>query len=382
MRFAIIGTGFVADYYMTTLTNYDELELVGVFDADPARLEAFCAFHTVCALPSLQALLDDETIDLVCVLTNPESHFTIVKSALEAGKHVYCEKPLAMDFVQARALGDLASTRGLVLGGAPANALSDAFALTRTMLLDGRIGAPKLVYVEMEDGPVFRENWPEWRSQSGAPWPGKHEFEIGCTLEHAGYGLSWLVGLFGAIKTITGTSGTFFFDKGAGIAREAMGPDFSTACLTFESGVVARLTCGLCAPRNRALTIMGETGTLTVADLWDSYSAVHLEEAGEKGGLGFRVLRRLEAKLGRALPLQLSAGRRLAYPRSSKRNLPAYPSQIDFAAGIAAVADAATKGDDDAGRGLAARALHVTEAALALNRISDHGHHYVMVSTV
>jgi len=382
MRFAIIGTGFVADYYMTTRANHRELDLAGVHDIDLERLDAFCAYHGVKALASLDSVLADASIDLICVLTTPETHFSIAKAALDAGKHVYCEKPLAMDLAEAQLLVSHAASRGLVLGGAPANALSAAYTLTHGALADGHIGAPRLIYAEMEDGPVFRENWQSWRSQSGAPWPGHHEFEIGCTLEHAGYALSWLVGLFGAIKTITGTSGTFFPDKGADIPTERMGADFSTACLTFDHDVVARLTCGLCAPRDRALTIMGEHGTLTVADLWDNRSAVHLDAVGAKRGLAFRIVRRIEAKLGRTLPVRIPGGRKLAYPHKERPVLPDYPSQIDFAAGIGAVAKAAATGDEDAARDLSAKALHVTEAALALNVISDHGHHYTMVSTV
>ena len=99
----------------------------------------------------------------------------------------------------------------------------------------------------MEDGPVFRANWQDWRSYSGAPWPGVHEFEIGCTLEHAGYGLSWLVRLFGPVVHLAAFSALTFPDKGPGTDNLEQGPDFSVGCLTFESGVVARITCGLAA---------------------------------------------------------------------------------------------------------------------------------------
>lgn len=382
MRFAIIGTGFVADYYMTTLANHPGLDLAGVWDRDDARLAQFCAHWNAKAYESQAALLADEAIESVAVLTNPESHFEIGMAVLGAGKHLYCEKPLAMTVDEARSLADMAERAGLVLAGAPANARSDAFALARKTLEGGAIGAPKLVYAEMEDGPVFRLNWRDWRSVSGAPWPGAHEFRIGCTLEHAGYALTWLIGLFGPVRRITGQSGTFFFDKGADIAATEMAPDFSCALLEFDNGVMARLTSGLSAPRDRALTVMGETGTLTVADLWDNRAAIHLEAAGEKAAFGHRLVRRLERQLGRALPLHLPAGRKLSYDGPAKRpHLPAYPSQIDFCAGIAAIADCVA--NDGAGRaGLAAEALHVTEAALALNRLADHGGRYAMQSAL
>lgn len=376
MRFAIIGTGFVVDYYMTTLSNYPDLTLAGVYDSDPVRLKQFCDYYGVAAYGTQDDVLADESVEFVVVLTTPETHYAISRAALEAGKHVYCEKPLAMNLSDAQELVALAQKRGLALGGAPANALSSAFDLVEKTLANNQIGAPKLVYVEMEDGPVFRDAWQNWRSRSGAPWPGQHEFEIGCTLEHAGYGLSWLIGLFGPVREMTGTSGTFFMDKGAPIAPDALAPDFSTACLTFESGVVARLTCGLCAPKDRSMTIMAERGTLTVADLWDDRSAVFVQAPDKTLPFAFKVARRLEAMAGRVLPLRLNAGQRVRYAQKAAKQLPGFPSQIDFCAGVHALAAAVDSASKK--QAMAARALHVTEAALVLNRLSEHGGKYTM----
>ena len=161
-----------------------------------------------------------------------------------------------------------------------------------------------------------------------------------------------------------------------------MAPDFSSACLEFDDGVIARLTCGMCAPRDRSLTIMGEEGTLTVADLWDNRSALRIEEPGAKPSLPFRVARRIEAKTGRALALMPPAGRKLRYPSNARRrSLPAFPSQIDFAAGLQAVKDC-MDGNGKSAERLAGEALHVTEAALALNRLAEHGGCYDMTSDI
>ena len=380
MRIAFVGVGFVADYYMTTLANHPALTLVGVHDRDAARLKQFCDHYGVASYPTLQAVLDDDAVELVVNLTDPHSHFDVTLAALEAGKHVYSEKPLAMSLDAAQALVECAIQAGLVLAGAPANALSDAFALTRQSLESGDIGRPRLVYAEMEDGAVFRQNWRNWRSLSGAPWPGRHEFKIGCTLEHAGYALTWLIGLFGPIRRMTGVSGLAFEDKGADLEETAMGPDFSTAVLEFDNRVIARLTCGLCAPRDRSLTVMGEKGTLTVADLWDHRSTVRVEKPNENPSLPFRLLRRLEAMRGRASGLSVPAGRRVkSQDRSGQPALPAYPSQIDFAAGIMAAVECTAEPVGAKSR-LAGEALHVTEAALALNGLAGHDGRYTMTT--
>ena len=203
---AFVGTGFVADYYMTTLANHPGLRLAGAFDRSREQLRRFTDFYKIRAYASLDEILADAGVDIVVNLTNPESHYEISRRALEAGKHVYSEKPLAMHVEQAEALVDLARAKSLSVAAAPANALSAAHATVARSLKAGDIGRPRLVYAEMEDGAVFREKWQGWRSRSGAAWPGLHEFAVGCTLEHAGYALSWLVGLFGAVESLTAFS--------------------------------------------------------------------------------------------------------------------------------------------------------------------------------
>ena len=379
MKIAIVGTGFVADYYMTTLANHPELVLAGAWDRDAARLQAFCAFHGVSAYAGLDALLGDPGVGIVVNLTTPESHYEISSRALGAGKHVYSEKPLAMDFAQARELVSLARQRGLTFAAAPANGLSDAHRLVAQALRDDRIGRPRLVYAAMEDGPVFRDKWATWRSRSGAAWPGLHEFEVGCTLEHAGYALSWLVSLFGPVESVTAFAALTFPDKGPGTEALAMAPDFSVGCLQFRSGVVARLSSGLAAPRDRSLQIFGDGGSLTVRDLWDNRSAVHLEQVGAPRPLLGRLLGQLEARIGSALPWKPTPGRRLAYPSASKGALPAFPSQIDFAGGIAAQAEAVAAGREPVFSG--ELALHITELALALNGADALAQPYRMQSS-
>lgn len=377
MNIAIVGTGFVADYYMTTLRNYPELTLRGVYDRSPERLKAFCAHYSVQAYESFEAVLADPDVQIVVNLTTPESHFEISHAALSAGKHVYSEKPLAMNYEDAEALVAFARQAGLTLAAAPANGLSEAYRLVASVI--NGIGMPRLVYAEMEDGPVFRDKWATWRSQSGAPWPGLHEFEIGCTLEHAGYALSWLVSLFGPVESVTAFSSITFQDKGPGTEHLHMAPDFSVGCLRFKSGLVARLTSGLAMPKDRSLTIVADKGSITVDDLWDNRSAVRLESTTRKRSILSRVFGRVEAKLGKTLPWKPAVGSKLAYPKGDTVSLPSFPSQIDFMRGVADQARAIETGKTAFFSGVVA--LHITEVALALNNAGENAAPYKVQST-
>lgn len=360
MKIGIVGCGYVADFYMTTLANHPELELVGAYDRDAARRAAFSRHYGVKVFDSLGELLADPQIRLVLNLTNPHSHFEVSKAALEADKHVYSEKPLAMAYEDAEALVALAEARGLSLSGAPASVLGEAGSTVKAAVEAGKVGQVRLVYAELEDGPVFLEPLDQWRSVSGAPWPARDEFKVGCTLEHAGYYLTWMCAMFGPVERMTAFASRRFADKRSGQPPDEIAADFSTACLEFASGVVARITCGLVAPHDRSLHIVGDKGVLTALDAWASQGAIYLRSpSGEAEGFAGRLLRRLQ----RHLPGRSFFGRRIPVPKFAGE-LPAYPSCMDFARGPAFQAAAIEKGETPQ---LSARfVLHITEIALAM----------------
>lgn len=269
MRIGIVGCGFVADYYIKTLSLHPELELAGVTDKDEHRIENFSKHHGVPTYDSVASLLADPKVDTVLNLTNPRSHYSVSKAALEAGKHVYSEKPLAMAMSEAQELVDLAEAKGLYLSSAPCSLLGEAAQTLWKALREKVVGKVYLVYAEMDDGLVHRMPYQQWKSESGIAWPYKDEFEVGCTLEHAGYYVTWLTAFFGPAQTVTAFSSCLVKDKETDVALAPSDtPDFSVACIKFTSGVVARLTCGIVAPHDHELKIIGEKGILGIHDCW------------------------------------------------------------------------------------------------------------------
>jgi len=331
LRIALVGCGFVADYYMATLKSYPGLEVVGVFDVCPVALKRFTAYHQVCPYPSIDALLSDHRIEMVVNLTNPRSHFEVSAKALHAGKHVYSEKPLAMTMNEAKALVSLARERGCSLSAAPCSILSETAKTVWHSLKDGKIGQPRLVYAEIDDGMVHKMPYRLWQSRSGANWPYKDEFEVGCTLQHAGYYLTWLTFFFGPVKSVTAFSSCLIVDKETNQPLSpAETPDFSTAVLNFASGMVARITCGIVAPHDHSLKIIGDSGNLHVDDSWDYRSPVYIKRR-------VRLRRRVFIS-----PLK----ERCPLPRISKKSRFDYggAQQMDFARGIHSLALAVQQG--------------------------------------
>jgi predicted dehydrogenase len=266
MRIAIVGCGYVADFYMLTLKLHPALEVVAAMDTVRANADRFSAYWRVPVFYDAADLLDHAKFEMVLNLTNPHSHYKVTKHFLQAGKHVYSEKPLALNFEDSKELVALAETEKLLLGSAPCNHLAESAQAVRRALANKVIGIPTLVYAEMDDGFLALCPYESWTNVSGAPWPYRDEFRVGCTLEHAGYYITWLLLCFGPIKRVVSFRSLQYPGKPAGDSAEA--PDLSVACLQFHSGIVARLTCSTLAPHNHNLRVVGDKGVLYADDCW------------------------------------------------------------------------------------------------------------------
>ena len=226
---AVIGCGFVADLYMRSFRQHPDVAVIGAWDRDPARLAAFARYWSVPAMPSEAALLEALPHGGVLLnLTNPDAHFEVSRAALVAGHHVWSEKPLAPRMEEARRLHAMARERGCALASAPSSVLGEAAQTLGHAIRAGIGGTPRLVYAELDDGFIPQAPYTGWRSESGAPWPAADEFAVGCTLEHAGYYLSWLIACFGPVRRVAAASAEIIPDKPA---DGPAAPDFSVGVL-------------------------------------------------------------------------------------------------------------------------------------------------------
>ena len=155
-------------------SNYPDLKLVGAFDRDRSNLDAFCRRWKVPAFESLDQLLNNSDVSIVLNLTNPRSHYEVTKQCLEAGKHVYSEKPLAMDYQRARELLELAKSKDLYLSSAPCSVLSETAQTLGKALRENIIGKVRLIYANFDDGMIAPNLSPwNWRNESGSGMAGQ-----------------------------------------------------------------------------------------------------------------------------------------------------------------------------------------------------------------
>lgn len=348
-RIAIVGCGYIADHYVRTAHLHPQVELIGATDRDPQRAAAFSANYAVRHYTTLDQLLRDSKVGMVLNLTNPSSHYGVSRACLEAGKDVYSEKPLATTMSDAEVLVDLADERGLQIASAPSNYLGESAQTLWRALRENKIGPVRLAYAELDDGLVHISPYKKWFSRSGIPWPYKDEFEVGCTLEHAGYYVTWLTAFFGPACTVSAFGSCLIPDKKTDVPLDGIAPDFTVACIQFASGVVARLTCSIVAPHDHSMRIVGDQGVLSVRDCWNQRSPIYLQQW---------MTIRSKLLLNPFKKRLRLAGRRegLSWRRAARR---------DRVRGVAELADSITEGRPCR---LGSRfCLHTTEIVLAIH---------------
>ena len=267
LRVGIVGLGKISGIYLDNLTKVfnDVVELVGVVDLIEARVKEVCETYHVQAYADVAALLADKSIDLVLNLTTPQSHYALCKQVLEAGKHVYVEKPLSLTVGQASELVDLAAKKNLMLGGAPDTFLGAGIQTCRKLIDDGWIGKPIGASAFMMNH--GHESWhpdPEFYYKNG----GGPLFDMGP------YYITALVNLRGPVDSVSGYAQKSFetrtiaseHKKGQVIDVEVA--THITGNLHFESGAVATLVTSFDVWYHSMpnMEIYGTEGSLRVPD--------------------------------------------------------------------------------------------------------------------
>ena len=290
MKIAIIGCGYVADYYLQTANKHQSIEIKSVFDIDAERLKNFCNYYSLDQASDMNEILTDEEIELIINLTNPDQHYKINLDCLQSGKHVYSEKPIAMKFKEAKMLFEVAKEKNLKLYSAPCSYLSNTAETIKQVIKNKQIGNIRLVYACYDVAMTHKQNYSSWISPSGAKWPAKDEFEVGCTYEHAGYFLTWLSYFFGNANSVSAFSSCLVKDKEIILGNNA--PHFTVGCIEYDNGVIARVTSSILAPTDKSLIIIGDEGSIYTKDIRNDNSPVYINKPRSN-----KVLNSLEAKI-------------------------------------------------------------------------------------
>lgn len=264
MNIGIIGCGNISTAYLQLAPQFRKLNITACSDLDASAAKAQADIFGIKG-QSVDALLADSSIDLVLNLTVPSAHKEVSTRVLQAGKHVYSEKPFVLSLEEGQALQKLAEKHELRIGSAPDTFLGGAHQLARELVDSGRAG--KIIGGSCHFMNHGMENWhpnPDFFYQPGA----------GPMLDMGAYYIGNLVQLIGPVKRLMAMSSSPFSTRTIGNGpREGESVPVDTATsihvlLEFCNG--AQITLGLSwdvwQHEHNRIELYGTDATLHVPD--------------------------------------------------------------------------------------------------------------------
>lgn len=299
MKIGIIGCGSISNAYFGACKRFPFLNVAAAADLDLDRAKAKTAEHGVGRACSVDELLSDKDIEMVINLTIPKAHAPVALKALDAGKHVFGEKPFALNRAEGEAMVAKARAKGLRLGCAPDTVLGCGVQSARKYIDDGIIGT-------IVGGSAFmicggHETWhpsPEFYYEVG----GGPMFDMGPYYLHA------LITLLGPVKRVCGVTATTFPTRTItsqpkhGKVVQVEIPTHIVTVLEFASGAVISLTVTFDVKGGHTMPnieLYGTEGSMQVPDPngtggpvrltrrglhdWTEYARTHPYREGSRG---------------------------------------------------------------------------------------------------
>jgi len=263
----IIGAGNISWAYLTLSKKFNNIEVRAVADMNMAAAEARAKEFRVKA-QTVKDLLKNDDIDIVVNLTVPAVHYQVSKQILDAGKHVYSEKPLTLSYKDALALQKYAAKKKLRVGSAPDTFLGASHQLARKTIDDGKIG--KVVSGTCHFMGPGMEMWhpnPDFFFNPGG----------GPVLDMGPYYVTNLINLVGPVKRVMGLANTGRKERVInsqpdnprnGEKLKVKVPTTYHAILEFENGaaITVSLSWDVWGHKHQNMELYGQTGAMYVPD--------------------------------------------------------------------------------------------------------------------
>ncbi|MEM1446249.1 MAG: Gfo/Idh/MocA family oxidoreductase [Planctomycetota bacterium] len=278
LRIGVLGCGNISTQYCRGLLDHpDHATTIAYYDLLPERAAAFADEFGGCAYDTIEALLADPQVDAVLNLTIHTAHFETTQAALNAGKHVFCEKPLSLSYADAKTLCEIAESKGLMLSGAPMTFLGEAQQTAWKTLRGETVGRPRLVYAEVNHGRI--ESW--------HPAPGPF-YAVGPLWDVGVYPITLATTFFGPAQRVASAYSRVIYPQrqtkdGTDFTIET--PEFTVAMIELVSGVVVRLTTNFYVHHDNShqgsrFEVHGDLGSVVLGSFQDFNAGVEASTFG------------------------------------------------------------------------------------------------------
>ena len=316
MNVGVLGCGVISRVYLERLTSFDHMKVVACADMLQERAAARAEAFGVPMTCTPEELVAHPDVDVVVNLTIPAVHAALTGAALDAGKHVYSEKPIALTRADAQTLVDQAGANGVLLGSAPDTFLGAGLQTCRALIDAGAIGEPvAATALRMGPGPEAWHPDPAFLYQRGAG----PLFDVGV------YDVTALVALLGPVRRVSGSARkthatrTIGSEPLRGSTIDVEVPTHVAATLDMAAGPVVTLVSSfdVAAPRG-LIEVYGTEGTISVPDPNTFGGVVRVQRRGEGEAAEAPIRHRIDTQargVGVADLVQAVAERRA--PRAS-----------------------------------------------------------------
>ncbi|MEV0587012.1 Gfo/Idh/MocA family oxidoreductase [Nonomuraea sp. NPDC050310] len=276
---AVVGCGTISHAYLRNLTAFPDIEVIGCADLDVERATEVAAQYGVPYAGEPAEIIARPEVSIVVNLTVPAAHVEVSLAAIRAGKHVYVEKPLALDAEAGRALLAEADAAGLRVGCAPDTFLGAGLQTAQRAVADGLIGTPGSAITLLQGpGPESWHPSPQFLYQRGA----------GPLFDMGPYYLTALAVLFGPVTRVAAngsrahTRRTIGSGPLAGTGFDVEVLTHVSALLEFASGATATSVFSFDSPlpRHGFVEITGTEATLAAPDPNTFTGPVRLRRTG------------------------------------------------------------------------------------------------------
>jgi len=254
LRWGLLATGNIARKFAQELPTSRTGQLVAVGSRTREAAEKFAAdFGGVRAHTSYAALLADPEVDAIYLSTPHPSHLEWTLRAVAAGKHVLCEKPLALRRSDVAQMVDAARARGVFLMEAFMYRCHPQTEKIATLVAEGAIGRLRVIRAAFCFDRPFDANHRLYNRELG----GGGILDIGC------YPVSYSRRMAGAALGAPFAEPEQFKAVGQKLAQTGV-DDYAAAVAVYPGGVVAELSCGTTLRREVAVTLYGEGGAIEI----------------------------------------------------------------------------------------------------------------------
>ena len=345
VKVGIIGCGAISNAYFKGCKTFPILEIVNCADLDVARAKAKADEFGIPRHGDVAQLLADPEVEIVVNLTIPRAHTSVNLGAIDAGKHVFCEKPFAISRNEGLPVLAAAKAKGVLIGSAPDTFFGESHQSCRKLIDDGAIGQPigAVAFMACHGHETWHPSPAFYYDIGGGPM-----FDMGP------YYLTALVNLMGPMKRVSGSTKITFPERLItsqplhGTKVEVKTPTHLAGTIDFVNGAIATvmMTFDVWHQHLPRIEIYGTEGTLAVPD--------------PNGTGGEILLRRCDQREWRNMPITHTgiAGR---------------------GAGVADMAYAIVSGR--AHRANGEMAFHVVDAMQAFEDSSTSGRHIELETT-